>query len=184
MWSKNLGENLELREIDEAELARIQGPHFERIFSNRSSSATASPLSAEDKTKIKARAQASPTWWLRLGLYLNNEVVGWHLGSATNPETYYMQNSAILENHRNRGFYSRMLAGVLERLKEEGFQVVTSLHHPNNSAVIIPKLRKGFVLSGMQLHERFSFLVEMKLFFSKERRMNYEKQIGLRLSEE
>lgn len=69
----------------------------------------------------------------------------------------------------------------MERLKQEGFQVVTSTHHPNNAAVLIPKLKFGFIISGMQLHERFRFLIELKYFFNEERRKAYSKNIGLEL---
>lgn len=108
-------------------------------------------------------------------------MVGWHFGQATDPETYYMQNSAVLEPFRNQGLYKLLLNHVMQKTKDEGFQVLTSTHHPNNASVLIPKLKAGFVISGMQLHERFRFLIELKYFFNEERRKAYSKNIGLEL---
>jgi ribosomal protein S18 acetylase RimI-like enzyme len=96
-------------------------------------------------------------------------------------ETYYMKNSAVIAEYRNKGVYSKMLDFVIKELQREGFQVVTSIHHGNNPAVLIPKLKKGFVISGTEFHEKFRFLVELKLFFNEERKKAYGKSMGLEL---
>jgi hypothetical protein len=74
-----------------------------------------------------------------------------------------------------------MLDIVLEKVKSEGFQIVTSKYHPNNPAVLIPKLKRGFIISSMEFHERFRFLIELKLFFDPVSRRAYSKALGLDL---
>ncbi len=177
MISKDLGNGYSLREISFEELKEIQKIHHEKIFSNRAESKYTENLSADEKEKIKSRAVSR--WQLRVALFYKDQPVGWHYGYAAEGDVYYMQNSAVLESHRNKGLYSKMLSAVLDHLKENAFQVVISLHHPNNAAVIIPKLKLGFVICTMLIHERYRALIEMKYFFDPERKMAFDEQLGL-----
>ena len=177
MLTIELGNGYFLKEISAAELKNILKNHHEKLFSNRADSKYVENLSSDEKEKVKSRAVIR--WQLRVALFHNDEPVGWHYGYAAEPDVYYMQNSAVLDSHRNKGLYSKMLASVLEYLKENAFQVVTSLHHPNNPSVIIPKLKLGFVISSMLIHERFRALIEMKYFFDPERKKYFDEQLGL-----
>ncbi|MFM6928174.1 MAG: GNAT family N-acetyltransferase, partial [Bdellovibrio sp.] len=160
---------ISFKTISEEELARIQNLHFEKAFNNRIAMVR-HEVSAEHKTLISERQKQHQPWHLIVGAYNGEEAIGWHVGYATDSETYYMKNSAVIAEYRNQGVYSKMLDFVLLELQREGFQVVASIHHGNNPTVLIPKLKKGFVISGTQFHEKFRFLVELKLFFSEERK--------------
>ncbi len=179
MLYKDLGDGYFLREISLEELKEIQKNHHEKIFSNRAGSKYIENLTDDEKEKINSRAVNR--WQFRVGLFHNDQPVGWHYGYAAEPDVYYMQNSAVLQSHRNKGLYSKMLASVLGYLRENAFQVVTSLHHPNNAAVIIPKLKLGFVICTMLVHERYRTLIEMKYFFDLERKKYFDEQLGLTL---
>lgn len=181
MKSNELSKQISIREVSAEELNAVLKVHFNSTFSNRADAAPSVNLPEETKGQISDRAKADARFKLRLLIYQNSQVVGWHTGQATDPETYYMQNSAILAPFRGQGLYKVLMNYVLGKVKSEGFQVVTSTHHPNNPAVLIPKLKAGFVISGMQLHERFRFLIELKYFVSEERRKAYDKNIGLEL---
>ncbi len=172
----DLGDGYSLDIIDAAELSRIQNEHFKNVFVGRSNSPLKWKIPEAAQAKINSRQKE--IWALRLGVYFEGSAVGWHHGFATDVETYYMQNSAIIKEHRGNSLYSRMLKEIIPILEREGFQVITSLHHPNNFNVLIPKLKNGFVISAMQVHERFRFLVELKYFFDPERRKSFDMQIG------
>lgn len=90
-----------------------------------------------------------------------------------------MQNSAVLEGFRGQGLYAALLEAVLDKLGQEGFQVVTSTHHPNNAAVLIPKIKKDFVITAMHFHERFRSLVELKYIYNQDRRKLFHRNLGL-----
>ncbi len=180
-WSMKFEDDLIVNEISNDELNRICDEHYERTFKNRVRDQSVANISLEAREKISQRAKTHTPFHLRLGLYKGDQPVGWHWGFAVDPETYYMQNSAIIESHRNQGFYSILLTATLERLKEEGFQVVTSTHHPNNAAVLIPKLRQGFIVTGAQFNEKFRFLIELKFFFDEQRKKEFGRMIGLEL---
>ncbi|RYZ79668.1 MAG: hypothetical protein EOP04_27320, partial [Proteobacteria bacterium] len=159
----NIAGGYSIKEIDAIEMRRILDLHFNKCFANRANAEIKKPSDASIE-KIKERGAKLHRWELRLGVYHEDKIVGWHFGYATDAETYYMQNSAVLTEFGNKGVYSRLLKIILSHVADEGFQVVTSLHHANNAAVIIPKLKTGFIISGTQFHERFRHLIEMKYF--------------------
>ncbi|MEK2644013.1 GNAT family N-acetyltransferase [Bdellovibrio sp. BCCA] len=181
MLPKELENGFVIREVTQQELSTILRLNFDRIFKNRSNELFSSSIPDDINLKIKERANKDNRFRLRLVLFQGQEVVGWHFGYAVDAETYYMQNSAILESFRGQGLYGRLLETVLERISEEGFQVVTSSHHPNNAAVLIPKLKAGFIINSVQFHEKFRFLVDLKYFFCPNRRKAFGKNIGLDL---
>ena len=79
------------------------------------------------------------------------EVAGWHYSRGWNARTAYMVNTALLPAHRGAGVYSRLLPAVLAALRAEGYDLVRSQHHATNSAVLVPKLRAGFRLQGLEV---------------------------------
>ncbi len=170
-WTHCPTDQLEVREVNFQELKQFQEQHYPRIFSNRSDSLVPRKPSVQRKD-ISA-------YELRLIIYKEGVPVGWHAGRSSDQETYYMMNSAVLEEYRGQGLYAQLLKSTLKKVGEEGFQVTTSLHHGNNPAVLIPKLREGFVISGTQFNERFRFLIELKYFFDPERRREFGRLAGL-----
>lgn len=178
MYEVNLGDGFILKEVTQDELNQVLDTHYTRSFVNRTDAlakATLRPLSE----KLKERRKSLNTYFLRMVLYRNSEVAGWHFGNSSDAETFYMKNSVVLEKFRQQGLYSRMLMVVLDILQQEGFEVITSLHHPNNPAILIPKLKAGFVITGTQIHERFRFLIELKYYFDPVRRAVLNENIGL-----
>lgn len=182
MKAKDLGNGFTLKFIDEPQMAEILKAHFTDVYKNRVVAPASYVLSEKDAEKIKIRKQSQ--WALRVAVFYGEEPVGWHYGYATDHETYFMQNSAILPAYRGKGLYSKMLQEVLSEVKNESFQVVTSFHHANNVDILIPKLKSGFVISACHLHERFRFLIELKYFFDVNRRKDFDKQIGLEFPRE
>ena len=181
VWSMRFDKDLIVKEIDNIELNRICDEHYDRVFENRIRDHYISEINLEDKEKINQRAKSHNPFHLKLGIYKGEQPVGWHWGFAVDPETYYMQNSAIVVTHRNQGFYTILLTAILQKIKEEGFQVVTSTHHPNNTAILIPKLKRGFIITAAQFNEKFRFIIEMKLFFDEKRKKAFGRMIGLEL---
>ncbi len=172
--------NIHFKVISWEELGPIQDLHFKKMFANRAENPNFQ-VSAEHQGLIKERRKKYAPWELLVGVYDGDNAIGWHFGNATDAETFYMRNSAILPEYRNQGIYAALLNFVLMELNKEGFQVVTSIHHGNNPAVLIPKLKKGFVITGTHFHEKFRFMIELKYFFNPERKKAYGKSMGLEL---
>jgi GNAT superfamily N-acetyltransferase len=100
--------------------------------------------------------------------YCDTQVVGWSYGRQETRDTYYMVNSAVLPQWRRQGIYRHMMDRVIEKCVQAGFSHIYSRHHCSNNAVIIAKLHKGFMISGMEIVPVFGTLVRLSYFSTKE----------------
>jgi hypothetical protein len=164
---------------------RFEEPHYtqlaERIFFGDFPSVSYRRLASEAELARdqELRQRLSGRFMLRIGAFHRDELVGWTIGWQDTDNLFYMASSAILPEHRRRGHYRELLKGVLQRTKEEGFPVVYSRHLAGNNAVIIPKLKAGFVLTGMEVLEWAGTMVRMAFYHSDVRRECYETRVGL-----
>jgi ribosomal protein S18 acetylase RimI-like enzyme len=180
MLEKDIGNGFLIKELPLNEYRACVNPLFNSVFHNRADDYQPIEIDDQSRQKISQRNKVEK-FVLNLVVFKGDEVVGWHHGFERDPDSYYMQNSAVLEAYRSQGIYVKLLDVILQRIQEEGFQVVLSTHHPHNVAVLIPKLRRGFFISGMQFNERFRSIIEMKFIFNEQRRKNYFKTMGLEL---
>ncbi|ADV66674.1 GNAT family N-acetyltransferase [Deinococcus maricopensis] len=92
------------------------------------------------------------------------DVVGWHYARAWDGRTVYMVNTGLLPAHRGRGVYTRMLPPLLDAFRAGGYTLVRSHHHATNNAILIPKLRAGFVIQGLEMDHHGLMAVLMYSF--------------------
>lgn len=88
-----------------------------------------------------------------------NEPIGWSTGQQKETDTFIMLWSGILPEYQNRGIYSAFLRQFLDYLKAIGYVRVTSNHFVNNRAVLVAKLKAGFIATGMSLDERWGAIL-------------------------
>ena len=69
-----------------------------------------------------------------------------------------------------------MIERMIEKVKKLGFTSIYSLHAMNNNPVIIPKLKAGFIITGLEISESFGTLVRLTYFLNK----NLEKVMDYR----
>jgi ribosomal protein S18 acetylase RimI-like enzyme len=143
-----------------------------KVFSdNDTSMDSRRVLSEEERKKVQElNKNLSQMFKFNLCLFKGEEFCGWFTGDQYNPETFYMRNSAILPGHRRKGLYTAMMNEVLRRVQEKGFQIVLSRHVTTNNAIIIPKLKAGFVITALEVSDRFGTLVHLSYFFNETRR--------------
>lgn len=128
-------------------------------------------LSTQERLRKRELAQEIPAMYsIRWGIRHNRRFIGWTYGFQENAERFYMCNTAIEREHRGKGLYSAMLPHVLRNLGEHGFQVAYSRHAATNNAVIVPKLKAGFHITGMELSDRHGTMVVLSYFFNDLRR--------------
>lgn len=111
--------------------------------------------------------------------YDGDTVAGWAYGEMHDPETYFMSNTAILRAYRRRGLYSRFLSHFIGYLTALGYERITSTHQPNNTAILIAKLKAGFVMSGVMLDERWSAQVQMTYHIHADRQRGFSQAFSL-----
>jgi len=135
---------------------------------------------AEVRALEALRANVAGAHRLQLGIFYRDQFVGWHFGHQLEPDRFYMTNTGILEAHRRRGVYTALLPVILDQLAQKGFQIVFSRHTLTNNAVIIPKLKAGFVISGFEVDDRFGTLVQLSYYFNPLRRKLLDVRVGQR----
>ena len=113
--------------------------------------------------------------WL---VYHDNDVVGWTMGAQKTPDRYGMSNSVIFPEHRGRGVYTALLNALIARVAIEGFQVIESHHHATNNAVLVPKLKTGFVITGTEFNDIYGLLVTLSYFVDQRRRDALDFRVG------
>lgn len=106
------------------------------------------------------------------------EIVGWSAGRQADKETFNMVNSAILPAYRGKGIYSSLLPYIINKVKDAGFQKIDSFHHPTNNAIIIPKLRKGFFVTGLEVEDEAGMRLRLTYYFNEKRRHLVQARTG------
>jgi len=123
---------------------------------------------AEVKKLDKLYSEHEETYRLNYLIMHNEDLAGWATGCQTDPDEFYMHNTGIYEAHRRKGLYTKMLQLILSVVKEKGYQKVHSKHASTNNAVIIPKLKAGFLINGMEVNEKYGVLVKLIYYFNKD----------------
>jgi len=153
----------------------------EEVFSEDHSLPFEDFISDVEKNKIKELSKHcyDKPFTLYLAVYdEENNFAGWSFGWQENPTTYYMCNSAVLEQYRRRGIYNSLLQINLSILSRQGFQLIYSRHNATNNNVIVPKLKAGFIISKMELSDTFGCLVHLHYYTNATRKKLMDYRCG------
>ena len=142
----------------------------ESIFPNPTlSSERFRQLAAEElggRTRLK---EMHSHLMLRIGVFHSDTLIGWSVGWFEREGALYMANSGVLPEHRRKGLYSAMVHRCIKEGADGGAVVVRSRHVAVNSAVLIAKLKLGFIVTGGEYSEEYGYLVRMTYFLRDER---------------
>lgn len=170
----------EIREMTHEEFSPLWDKRARSIFDDNSQIFRVYEwLTDQEKEKAKALREFMGTpFQLRLGLFFNNEFVGWCAGHQESTETYYMRNSAILPEHRRKGLYTALLNETISVVEGMGFQKIYSRHNATNNGVIIPKLKAGFTITSLEVSDMFGVLIHLTYFPKELRRKMLIYRVG------
>ena len=170
-----------LRALSPEAVDQLLMPHLREMFSGNFRLQMAGLYSEQElAARARLRTTMGKPFRLTWGLFHNNAFVGWTFGWQIDHETYYMTNSAVLPEHRRKGLYTSMVRCLLARLTEEGFQIVFSRHTATNNAVLIPKLKLGFIFSSFELSDVHGTLVHLRYYTNPTRRAVMDVRSGQR----
>ncbi len=110
-------------------------------------------------------------------VFFKNEIVAWHYGFQKG-SSYYMMNTGVIEKHQRKGIYTALLKEIISITYKEGFLDLKSRHLASNNKVLIPKLKAGFVITGMEIDETFGTLINLKYFFNEKIKEVYLMRTG------
>jgi GNAT superfamily N-acetyltransferase len=135
--------------------------------------------SEEERAKIPLlREHLKSVVQIRLGVFFQNEFIGWSWGFQETPETFYMCNSGILEPHRRKGLYTILMKRVVDAATKEGFQRIYSRHTATNNPIIIAKLKAGFFITNFELSDTFGVLLHLCYYPNATRRKVLDFRAG------
>jgi len=121
-------------------------------------------LSEKRKAQMESlKSRISDKFWVRLALIYKNEMIGWCYGwqDSIHHGDFYIAGSVVVPEHRRKGLYTEMLKRMISIAKDEGFSAIRSRHICTNNAVIIAKLKAGFIINGFEQDETMGTLVRM-----------------------
>ncbi len=168
-----------IREMEHEEFFPLFLKHRTEVFGGSFEFDTRAAMSDQERERSAALgARLGNPFRLQYAVYHGSTFVGWSFGWQDTAERFYMTNSAVLPAHRGKGIYSALVRKVIDRAGREGFQVIHSRHTATNNAVLIPKLKAGFVISGLEISPQFGTLVHLSYFFSATRRAMMDVRSG------
>ena len=141
-----------------------------------------SPFDAMSQIEVeqykRLRSNMGKPYELNVVVYDQDKLVGWSVGVQESAETYYMMNSGVMPAYQRKGIYTAMLNYVQREVRKKGFQKIYSRHTMTNNAVLIPKLKAGFVLHRFELCDRFGALVHLCYYTNPIRRRVMDMRSG------
>lgn len=133
----------------------------------------------EEKQKLALlKTTISMDYRIYLIATVDDKIAGWSRGLQIMPTEFHMCNSAVLPDFRRNGIYTSMLDMILEKVVKDGFQLITSKHHACNNDVLIPKLKKGFMITGFEINPRFGMMATLAYLPNKKIETLYQQRIG------
>lgn len=165
--------------IDEKEFLDIIAQYKKSVFKNIVGFNSNKVLSDLEKNKIRElKNNINDGFKLFIKIIFKEKTIGWFFGKQIDEETFNMVNTGIIEDYRNKGIYTKLLKEIFCILEEKGFQKVVSHHHATNNQVIIPKLKVGFIITGMEIDDKFGLMVNLTYFFNEKRKDIINFRVG------
>jgi N-acetylglutamate synthase-like GNAT family acetyltransferase len=109
-----------------------------------------------------------------------DNIIGWSFGIQKSNHDFYMINSAVFSEYRRKGIYTELMKQAVAHIKELGFQYIYSRHKLTNNDILIPKLKFGFNIVGMEVNDMFGNLVILGYYTNEKRRELLEIRAGMR----
>ncbi|MAF77270.1 MAG: hypothetical protein CME63_09685 [Halobacteriovoraceae bacterium] len=172
--------SFEVRVMEESEFKTLYNKYKSDVFYEDHSYALWDLLSDSELENIKSLGKDLGTpFKLYLGVFDDsNNFVGWSWGFQENNADFYMCNSAVLPPYRRKGVYSKLLSECVQTLEDKGFQLIYSRHCATNNAIIIPKLKAGFIISKMEIDDKFGVLIHLHYYVNKTRKKIMDYRAG------
>lgn len=117
---------------------------------------------------------------IRVGAFEGDRLVGYTTGWFEHfAGRFYITSSAVHEDYRRRGLYTRLLNELHAAVRERGGMAVTSQHVATNAAVLIAKLKLGYVVAGTEYLEPVGLLVRLVLHLEPAHATLFRERTGM-----
>ena len=152
----------------------------EPIFANKARQQFMRELvGAEADDRAKALHASLPKHHrIRIAAFDGERFVGCSSGWFEAGGNFYIGLSAVDPAFRQQGIYTRMLQAMAQAVRERGGLVISSQHVATNNAVLIAKLKLGYVVAGTEYVEQMGLLVRLVLQLTDARRALFAERTG------
>jgi RimJ/RimL family protein N-acetyltransferase len=151
-----------------------------KVFTGEFNFATHSLMTETEKEKARDMPRIENIEHYQLVAKDGDKIIGWSFGQQKSYDDFYMINSAVFPEYRRQGIYTKLMKLAMEHIADLGFQRIYSRHKMSNNAVMIPKLKAGFVITGFEVNDVFGNLVELSYYTNPRRRELLEVRTGMR----
>lgn len=132
------------------------------------------PPERRDERKEALMALQRTTHQDAIVFYDEDEAIGWSIGRMTGSSEFMMDDTAIHKDYQRKGIYVSFLRLFLPYLRDIGYERVVSYHSPTNRAVLIAKLKAGFVVTATEFREHVGASVKLAYFLHEDRYKAFE----------
>lgn len=140
------------------------------------------PERRDQRKRMLAMHEVSSPMWVNF--YDQRKPIGWFYGYMEDEESFFIDTIGLLRQYRNKGIYRTFLGQVMPFLAAVGIERLATTHHPNNRAVMIPELKMGFDIVGLEIHESHGAMVKMVCHLHQDRRRAFEHGFSMERSSE
>ena len=126
----------------------------------------------------KQRIDTHPEWIVFFDQ--DGNPIGWFYGYMEDLETFFIDTIGLVPEFRRKGIYQAFLERLITYLKAVGYERLTSSHHPNNRAVLIPELKVGFNIVGLEINESAGPVLRVAHPLHEDRRLGFERVFCMR----
>jgi hypothetical protein len=102
----------------------------------------------------------------RVLLWQDGAPIGAFWGQHESWGRYYMVNTIMRPDFRGRGVYRAFLGNVERAVAAAGFRELYSRHRADNNAVIVPKLKAGWVIAAFEVALKFGLMVHLRKYLT------------------
>jgi len=169
---------LQFKQIDNETFDAFFSVNRSKVFDNSITYNIVKTLSIDEKKTSNRLLKEFKTERINYFFTENQEIIGWSWGYYKDIDEFYMVNTGIFKAYQNQGIYSKFLKYFIENLRKENIQKITSTHHATNNQVIVPKLKAGFLITGLELNTRFGMMINLTYFFNKTQQKLINHRVG------
>jgi len=110
--------------------------------------------------------------------------IGGYWGQQEPFGRYYMTVSVFRPDWRGRGLYTALLERVTAAVAGAGFREMYSRHRADNNAILVPKLRAGWVIAAFEVAPRWGLTVHLRKYLVDALTLTHEYRVdGARVAE-
>ena len=171
---------LDIRRVDtfdEAALNAIAEPTFGDAARQQHLKDLIGPERAERHAALRQSLPKADR--IRIGAFDGDRLAGYSQGWFEVGGGFYIGSSAVDPEYRRQGVYTRLLQAIEQAVRERGGITISSQHVATNNAVLIAKLKLGYVIAGTEYVDAMGLLVRLVLHLTVERAALFAGRTGM-----